>query len=112
MGRGTDTAMQLFSFLLAAFALLAPASALQLTALSGAPAIRSSCSAPRMALPSIADAKNLSDEEIVAEIFSAQKELFELRKKVKTRQEVKPHLFTHTKHRIAQLQSLLGSRQQ
>merc|ERR1719198_2492327 len=76
--------------------LVAPASCLQLTAFSGARVTRSS-SAPSMALPSIADAKNLSDDEIVAEIFSAQKELFELRKKVKTRQEVKPHLFTHTK---------------
>ena len=38
-------------------------------------------------------------------------ELFELRKKVKTRQDVKSHLFVHTKHRIAQLQSLLTQRQ-
>ena len=37
-------------------------------------------------------------------------ELFELRKKVKTRQQVKPHLFTHTKHRVAQLQTLLSER--
>ena len=37
-------------------------------------------------------------------------ELFELRKNVKTRQQVKPHLFTHTKHRIAQLTSLLAKR--
>lgn len=34
-----------------------------------------------------------------------------MRKNVKTRQQVKPHLFTHTKHRVAQLQSLLGQRQ-
>merc|ERR1712146_824435 len=64
---------------------------------------------PQMALPSIKDAETLSDEELSKEVLTAQKELFELRKKVKTRQEVKPHLFTHTKHRIAQLQSLLGS---
>ena len=72
--------------------------------------------APQMALPSMADAKSLSDEEIAKEILTAQKvrgarplcltrrhppsaspvltvrsqELFELRKKVKTRQEVGP----------------------
>jgi ribosomal protein L29 len=34
-----------------------------------------------------------------------------MRKNVKTRQQVKPHLFTHTKHRVAQLQSLLSQRQ-
>ena len=72
---------------------------------------------PQMALPSIADAKALSDEDIAKEILTAQKarcalpaagpplprcvkphstlipfalqELFELRKKVKTRQEVR-----------------------
>ena len=42
--------------------------------------------------------------------LSFQQELFELRKKVKTRQQVKPHLFTHTKHRIGQLQTLLSQR--
>ena len=105
-----------------------------------------------MALPSIEDARSLSTEEIEAEMVTAQKELFELRKKVKTRQQVialaspairankhaslrkrpprlllvthtirssarvwsilqvKPHLFTHTKHRIAQLQTLLSQR--
>ncbi len=35
-----------------------------------------------------------------------------LRMKVKTRKEVKPHLFTHTKHRISQLSTLLSQRQQ
>lgn len=67
---------------------------------------------PQMAMPSLKDAKGLSDEDIAKEILTAQKELFELRKKVKTRQEVKPHLFTHTKHRIAQLNTLLSQRQQ
>ena len=64
----------------------------------------------RMALPSIDDANKLSDDELTQEIFNAKKELFELRKNVKTRQQVKPHLFTHTKHRIAQLTSLLAKR--
>ena len=46
----------------------------------------------------------------VAPSFLCVQELFELRKKVKTRQQVKPHLFTHTKHRIGQLETLLSQR--
>ena len=46
--------------------------------------------------------------QVLALSLSFQQELFELRKKVKTRQQVKPHLFTHTKHRIGQLQTLLS----
>ena len=45
-----------------------------------------------------------------ASAVRVSQELFELRKKVKTRQQVKPHLFTHTKHRIGQLQTLLSQR--
>jgi len=71
---------------------------------------RRTCAARMMALPKIEDARSLSTEEIEAEIANAKKELFELRKKVKTRQQVKPHLFTHTKHRIGQLQTLLSQR--
>jgi ribosomal protein L29 len=33
-----------------------------------------------------------------------------MKKKVKTRQQVKPHIFAHTKHRVAQLQTLLSQR--
>lgn len=40
----------------------------------------------------------------------ALQELFELRKQVKTRQPVKPHLFKHTKRRISQLNTLLAQR--
>jgi len=64
----------------------------------------------QMAMPSVDDARNLSSEEIEQELVTAKKELFELRKKIKTRQTVKPHLFTHTKHRIGQLQTLLSQR--
>ena len=42
-----------------------------------------------MALPSIEDARSLSTEELEAEMVTAKKDLFELRKKVKTRQQVK-----------------------
>uniref|UniRef100_A0A7S0LCD3 Ribosomal protein L29 n=1 Tax=Coccolithus braarudii TaxID=221442 RepID=A0A7S0LCD3_9EUKA len=98
------------AIIVALVALLAsPASAL---VISG---VRSAVTAPRaatptLAMPNIEDAKNLTDEEIAQEIFNAKKELFELRKGVKTRQQVKPHLFVHTKHRIAQLNTLLGQR--
>lgn len=51
--------------------------------------------ATTMALPSIADAQNLSVEEIEQEIFNAKKELFELRKGVKTRKQV-AHQPEHT----------------
>mmetsp|Transcript_21130 Transcript_21130/g.41190 ORF Transcript_21130/g.41190 Transcript_21130/m.41190 type:complete len:98 (-) Transcript_21130:748-1041(-) len=59
---------------------------------AAAPSVSVRISAPCMALPSIDDAKNLSDEEIKQEIFNAKKELFELRKNVKTRQQVKAAL--------------------
>ena len=65
----------------------------------------------KMAMPTLQDAKSLSDDDLEQEIVNAKKELFELRKSLKTRQQVKPHLFTHTKHRIAQLSYLLDSRQ-
>ena len=147
-------------------ALVAAASGLQLAAAPRpAAAVATRRAAPLMAMPTIDDAKNLSDDELNQEIVNAQKvrcdrlagaspprrprfapgvarappqrrrrlppapppqlrasphshplplaaqELFELRKKVKTRQDVKSHLFVHTKHRIAQLQSLLTQRQ-
>jgi len=65
----------------------------------------------KMAMPSIDDAKSLTNEEIESEIRNCQKELFFLRTAVRTRQEHKPHVFKHTKHRISQLQFLLGQRE-
>lgn len=88
----------------------APISALVISG-ARAVAIAPHAIVPVMALPNIDDAKNLTDEEIAQEIFNAKKELFELRKGIKTRQQVKPHLFTHTKHRIAQLNTLLSQRE-
>ena len=57
-----------------------------------------------MSLPKYKDLStlvNLSD--IDQEIFLLQKNLFDLRIKRSTNQTNKPHLFTHTKRRIAQL---------
>ena len=100
--------MQLLRLLLLALGLVAT-SGFQLAVGSSHVAAGRACTA-RMALPKIEDARSLSTEEIESEISTAKKELFELRKKVKTRQQVKPHLFTHTKHRIGQLQTLLSQR--
>jgi large subunit ribosomal protein L29 len=56
-----------------------------------------------MALPKIEDARNLSDEELAEEILAVKRELFQLRLEQATRRLEKPHLFKHTKHRLAQL---------
>lgn len=64
-----------------------------------------------MPLPKIEDARNLSDEELADAILAAKRELFELRLQQATRRLEKPHLFRHTRHRIAQLMTVEGERQ-
>jgi large subunit ribosomal protein L29 len=56
-----------------------------------------------MALPKIADARKLSEEELAEEILAVKRELFQLRLEQATRRLEKPHLFKHAKHRMAQL---------
>ena len=56
-----------------------------------------------MALPKVEDARKLSDEELAEEILAVKRELFQLRLEQATRRLEKPHLFKHTKHRLAQL---------
>lgn len=56
-----------------------------------------------MALPKIADARKLSDEELAEEILAVKRQLFQLRLEQATRRLEKPHLFKHTKHRLSQL---------
>ena len=56
-----------------------------------------------MALPKIADARSLSDEDLAAEILTVKRELFQLRFEQATRRLENPHLFKHTKHRLSQL---------
>lgn len=64
-----------------------------------------------MPLPKIADARNLSDEELNEQILGVKKQLFQLRLQQSTRQgEVKPHQFTHARHRLAQLLTVEGER--
>lgn len=56
-----------------------------------------------MALPKIADARKLGEDELAEEILAVKRELFQLRLEQATRRLEKPHLFKHTKHRLAQL---------
>lgn len=64
-----------------------------------------------MALPKIEDVRNLSDADLATKIAEAKRELFDLRFQRATRQLEKPHLFKHTKHRLAQLLTVERERQ-
>jgi large subunit ribosomal protein L29 len=64
-----------------------------------------------MALPKIAEIRDLSNEELETEIIATKKQLFELRMQKGTRQLQKPHLFKHTRHRLAQLLTIERERQ-
>jgi ribosomal protein L29 len=57
-----------------------------------------------MSLPKYKDLNSLTTlAEIEQEIFLLQKNIFDLKLKKSTNQKIKPHLFVHTKRRIAQL---------
>lgn len=57
-----------------------------------------------MTLSSYKDLKNLETiKEIDQEIFLAQKTLFEYKLKKISTQGIKPHVFKHTRRRLAQL---------
>jgi len=64
-----------------------------------------------MALPKIQDFRNLSDQEVDEQIQAFKRQLFELRMQKATRQTVKPHLFKHLRHQIAQLMTVEWERQ-
>lgn len=64
-----------------------------------------------MALPNIADARKLSDEELVSEILATKQKLFQLRFQQATRRPEKPHEFKHARHRLAQLLTVERQRQ-
>lgn len=58
-----------------------------------------------MSLPKYKDSESLTNAaDIEAEILIVQKDLFNLRVKRSTTKEIKPHLFTHAKRRLSQLQ--------
>nr|YP_009237402.1 50S ribosomal protein L29 [Wildemania schizophylla]AKS28449.1 50S ribosomal protein L29 [Wildemania schizophylla] len=56
-----------------------------------------------MTLPKIADITKMSTSSLAEEIIIIKRELFDLRLKRATRQNFQPHLFKHSKHRLAQL---------
>nr|YP_010338376.1 ribosomal protein L29 [Bangia atropurpurea]UNJ18326.1 ribosomal protein L29 [Bangia atropurpurea] len=56
-----------------------------------------------MTLPRILDVTQLDDSSLTEEIIAIKKQLFDLRLKRATRQDFKPHLFKHSKHKLAQL---------
>ena len=58
-----------------------------------------------MSLPKYKELDSLTNVvDTDKEIFLLQKNLFDLKLKKFTSQNVKPHLFTHTKHRLSQLE--------
>lgn len=56
-----------------------------------------------MALPKIADARKLSDQELADEIVATKRQLFQLRLEQATRRLEKTHQFKHARHKLAQL---------
>nr|YP_009510892.1 ribosomal protein L29 [Gracilaria gracilis]AXI96565.1 ribosomal protein L29 [Gracilaria gracilis] len=56
-----------------------------------------------MPLPKFKNIANLTHNEIQEKIIKLKKEIFELKLKQATRQNIKPHLFKHKKHQLAQL---------
>ena len=56
-----------------------------------------------MALPKIADARSLTDNELASEIVAVKRNLFDLRLRQATRRLEKTHEFKHNRHKLAQL---------
>jgi large subunit ribosomal protein L29 len=56
-----------------------------------------------MALPKIADARSLTDDELASEIVAVKRNLFDLRLRQATRRLDKTHEFKHNRHKLAQL---------
>jgi large subunit ribosomal protein L29 len=63
-----------------------------------------------MSLSKIADARELSDEQLAEEVMAVKKQLFQLRLQKATRQLDKSHQFRHARHRLAQLLTVEGER--
>ena len=63
-----------------------------------------------MSLPQFTDIISLSDLEISDAICGTEKELFDLRFKKATRQNLKSHEIKHTKRKLAHLKTLLTLR--
>ena len=65
-----------------------------------------------MAFPTFTELTNLNSISITEEIIILKKQIFELRLKKATRQSFKPHIFKHSKRKIAQLLTLESQRKQ
>ncbi len=64
-----------------------------------------------MPFPKISEVRELSDEELAAEIVKVKRELFDLRILKGTGRMEKPHLFKHNRHRLAQLLTIEKERE-
>jgi large subunit ribosomal protein L29 len=64
-----------------------------------------------MAFLPLSELKSFNRETLTKEIIATKKQLFELRLKKATRQSFKPHLFKHSKRKIAQLLTLESEQQ-
>jgi len=65
-----------------------------------------------MSFQSFSEFKDLDDVKLSEEIVNAKKSLFDMRLKKATRQTFKPHLFKHTKRKIAQLMTIERQRKE
>nr|YP_009244824.1 ribosomal protein L29 [Pyropia pulchra]AMK97066.1 ribosomal protein L29 [Pyropia pulchra] len=65
-----------------------------------------------MTFPKISDVMQMDDSTLAEEILVVKRDLFDLRLKRATRQDFQPHLFKHSKHRLAQLLTIEKSRTQ
>lgn len=65
-----------------------------------------------MSFQSFSELKDLDDVQLSQEIVDAKKSLFDMRLKKATRQTFKPHLFKHTKRKIAQLMTIERQRKE
>jgi large subunit ribosomal protein L29 len=64
-----------------------------------------------MPLPKVDEIKELSDQDLIDQITTVKKDLFQLRFQKATRQMDKPHQFKHKRHRLAQLLTIERQRQ-
>lgn len=65
-----------------------------------------------MSFQSFSELKDLDDVKLSQEIVDAKKSLFDMRLKKATRQSFKPHVFKHTKRKIAQLMTIERQRKE
>ena len=65
-----------------------------------------------MSFQNFSELKELDDAKLSEEIVNAKKFLFDMRLKKATRQTFKPHVFVHTKRKIAQLMTIEEQRKE